>query len=182
MLTCCHALQIPEYISNKIPRIQFDDDWGYDPSPYSVLDGECYFTDHTSHDLETKEPLPYSTIRSIDDTIITKITWYYEHRTYYKHSFVVMEPDFETCAQAAHSGLVYITEKTNMGVECYSQPLLEATSRLLHDGTPYKRNKVSVLMSQTVNMRLGDVKEASIVLTQYDMLRENCHEYVRWIF
>ncbi len=67
----------------------------------------------------------------IDDTIITKMTWYYEHMGTYKHSYVILEAD--TCPVKNYC--VFVSEKNKLGVQWYNWHEHDPKVTWNHNGT-----------------------------------------------
>ena len=93
-------------------------------------DSGLYFTDHTVvSELEKVYLLTdfYELMGySVDDLVVTKMTWFYEQRWFFKHYFVVLETS---------DGSVFATEKNDLGVVWSQLPSLTAKVKIEHDGS-----------------------------------------------
>ena len=65
-------------------------------------------------------------MQSVDDEVIVRIEWYYEHRGYYKHSFLVL---------TSERGTVFAVEKNDYGVVWQSLPEHSTDLKVEHDGS-----------------------------------------------
>ena len=50
-----------------------------------------------------------------------------------------------------------------------------------HDGTVERRTEVTKHHEAVVSIRLGDLKKSSKYHTKYHLLKENCHEYSKFL-
>ena len=113
---------VPQSASTSVNDI-FLDTHGNETSEYSLSrDGSFYWTDHnsTSNDWWV-DPAEFE-----PGILVKTFNWFYEHRGYYKHSYIVLE---------TIDGSFFVVEKNNVGVVWYrSDTFNEARyNKLEHD-------------------------------------------------
>ncbi len=62
---------------------------------------------------------------------ITSMTWYYEHRNYYKHSYVILETNLLRGGKKVY----FASEKNDLGVIWFKLPSHTNEIKIEHDGS-----------------------------------------------
>ena len=101
------------------------------------------------------------------------MTWYYEHRNYYKHSYVILE----TNLLRGGKKLYFASEKNDLGVIWFQLPSHTSEIKIEHDGSDSGRTPTYKFKKVGTNVKLGELKEWSRLRTSYDLLSANCHYY-----
>jgi|LauGreDrversion4_2_1035121.scaffolds.fasta_scaffold304295_1 hypothetical protein len=110
-----------------------------------------YWTDHTT--------------KKNEELTVKKLSWYYEHRNFYKHSFVVLE-----AYNDEQKPYFYASEKNDFGVVWFKLPKHTTKIKLEHDGTDSGRTPVTKFKEIETNVKLGELKHWSKDMTNYNLL------------
>ena len=104
------------------------------------------------------------------------MTWYYEHRDYYKHSFAILET-----RNARGETRFIASEKNDLGVIWFNLDSHSIKVKIEHDGSDSGRTPVYRFHRVRTNVQLKDLKKQSRDHTNYDLLTSNCHYYADWL-
>lgn len=134
------------------------------------------------------------TSQMIDEVKIRSVSWMYEPRLYYQHSFLLLETDLSAYERVHRKELgipkgqttkYYVTEKNDLGViwnvfyDLRSATLIKTE----HDGhrwerlAVYKLKEISVDQGNQMTVRKLKLIVNNADHTTYDLVWSNCHKY-----